>query len=493
MQPLNVLMVASEVAPFAKTGGLADMVAGLSAALAARGHTLRIVCPAYPSVEPHVARRESIVELPVLDGGGTRSATVERMFPKEAGGGSAQSVEFYAIRQDVYFGRRGLYQESGQDYPDNLARFAFFCRAALGLVDHWVHREGWVPDVIHAHDWQAALVPAYLRTTHAGAPWSRHVRSVLTLHNVGYQGIFPADQFPQLGLEAGLFTPQGLEFYGSVNLLKGGVIHADALTTVSPTYCQEIQTPEYGFGLEGVFRERRDRLVGIVNGIDTDVWNPATDRWLPANYSSLELGGKAVCKRALQRERGLPAADVPLFAMVSRLVAQKGVDLVMGAAPVLVRGGGQLIVLGTGEPELEAGVEDLASRFPAQVNAVIGFDEGLAHRIQAGADAFLVPSRYEPCGLTQLCSLRYGTVPVVRRTGGLADTVKGVSEGASPDADATGFVFESADAAALGSAIRQTIRCFERKADWQRLVQQGMQRSVGWEDSAIGYEGVYQR
>lgn len=491
MSPLKIFMVASEMAPYAKTGGLADMVAGLSRALVELGHEVRILIPGYPSVAAHAATRDQVTSLMVMDGEQPRRVEIEQLRAPLGTPATQAQPSVYVVRDEGYFGRRGLYQDGGQDYPDNLARFALLSRTALELAAYWDRATSWVPDVIHAHDWQAALVPVYLKTLYGQHPFAAHTRSLLTLHNVGYQGVFPVAQYPTLGLDWSYFTPQGLEFYGSVNLLKGGVIYADRLTTVSPTYCQEIQTPEYGFGLEGVFREQRDRLVGIVNGIDLDLWNPAADPFLPATYSATDLRGKLLCKTALERECGLTGQGSPLFAVVSRLVSQKGIDLVVAATPQLVQAGGQLVILGTGEAELESEVRGLAERFPGKVKSVIGFDEGLAHRIQAGADAFLVPSRYEPCGLTQLCSLRYGTVPIVRRTGGLADTVRGVAGEVSTGAN--GFVFEQASGAALADSLCAAIRLFQDQSQWNRLVQNGMRDDVGWSCSAQQYAGVYSR
>lgn len=489
MPPLKIFMVASELAPYAKTGGLADMVAGLSRALVELGHEVRILIPGYPSVATHAPARDVVTSLAVPERDSARTVTIERIQSSAVDTNLGAQPSVYVLRYDAYFGRRGLYQDGGQDYPDNVARFALFSRAALELAAHWDRTDSWVPDVIHAHDWQAALVPVYLKSLYGHRPFAVHARSLLTLHNVGYQGVFPAAQYPALGLDWSHFTPQGLEFYGSVNLLKGGVIYADRLTTVSPTYCEEIQTPEYGFGLEGVFRERRDRLVGIVNGIDLDVWNADTDPFLPATYSAADRRGKLLCKAALERECGLREQGGPLFAVVSRLVPQKGIDLVVAATPQLVAAGGQLVILGTGEVALESDVRGLAERFPGQVKSMIGFDEGFAHRIQAGADAFLVPSRYEPCGLTQLCSLRYGTIPIVRRTGGLADTVRGLSAG-SPDA-ANGFVFDLATGEALAESVSAGIRVFQDKPQWDRLVENAMHSHVGWNSSAEKYAAVY--
>ena len=491
MNPLKILMVTSEMAPLAKTGGLADMVAGLSSALTDLGHDVRVVFPRYECVGSHKPSVERIDSLSVQRGTPAGPATVEHLKLRQAADGVSSGPRLYAIRNDDYYGRPGLYQESGRDYPDNLARFAYFCRAVVELMCRWAREEGWMPDVVHGHDWQAGLLPVYLKSDSATLPFASAPRTLLTLHNVGYQGIFPGSQFSQLGLPQEYFSTDALEFYGSVNLLKGGILFADYLTTVSPTYCREIQTPECGFGLESVLHSRRDRIVGIVNGIDTEVWNPGTDRWIPARYTVENLDGKAICKTALQRECGLPARDVPLLAVVSRLVSQKGIDLVVGAAPSILQQGAQLVVLGTGEPDLEVGLKTLETAYPSLVKVFIRFDEGLSHRIQAGADLFLVPSRYEPCGLTQLYSLRYGTVPVVRRTGGLADTIIGVSDSLSSSEWATGFLFEEPSDVALSKIMDRAITEFTMKPRWSKLIRCGMQTDVGWKGSARRYVGVY--
>ncbi len=483
-------MVASEVAPFAKTGGLADMVAGLSRALSSMGHSVRVLFPRYPSVVKHSQRCEPLETFSIPVGGGVEAAALERVIPLGESVGSA-AVLYYALRHDDFFNRRGLYQESGEDYPDNLARFALFCRGAIEVSRWWAQKEGWTADVVHVHDWQTALVPVYLKTLYVDQPECRALRTVMTLHNVGYQGIFPGSQYDVLGLPSTFFAPHSLEFYGSVNLLKGGMVFADQLTTVSPTYSREIQTPEFGFGLEGVLRERRDRLVGIINGIDTEVWNPEQDELLPVRYSRTALGGKAECKRALQRECRLPLQEGPIFGVVSRLAAQKGIDLIVGAVPAALQLGAQLIVLGTGESEIEESLDGLQRRYPDQVRACFQFNEGLAHRIQAGADIFLVPSRYEPCGLTQLCSLRYGTVPIVRNTGGLADTVIGVSTDHVGQGTANGFLFDAPTPQALQQAMVEAVRWYGNKQDWLRLVQAGMGADVSWRKPAIQFHELY--
>jgi starch synthase len=489
---LRILFVTPEATPFAKTGGLADVAGALPNALAKLGHEVRLILPRYRVIDGHAYGFREVFRVAVPHLGTTISTVIERGWLAGAGSGTRGDIPVYAVRYDPYFDREGLYQEAGNDYPDNLARYAFFSRAALEVVAALGRAESWVPHVLHGHDWQAALALVYLKTTEARRAELRGVRSLFTIHNVGYQGIFPGEAYPTTELGKEWFTPSALEFYGRVNLLKGGILFADYLTTVSPTYSREIQTAAFGFGLEGVLAQRRDRLVGIVNGIDTDVWNPGTDRDIPARYTVHDVSGKQACKAALQREFGLPVGASPLCVVVSRLASQKGLDLVADIVPDLLRQNAQLILLGTGDADLETSFQAMAQRHPKQLAVRIGFDEALAHRIEAGGDLFLMPSRYEPCGLSQLISLRYGTVPVVRRTGGLADTVSpfvragGVVRG-------TGFLFQEATAAALSAAVQEALDVYTDREAWQALVQAGMQTDVSWVKSAEGYVALYRR
>jgi starch synthase len=349
----------------------------------------------------------------------------------------------------------------------------------------------WNPHILHLHDWQAALCAVYRKVLARNWQEVQDVRTVLTLHNVGYQGLFPGAQFEKTGLPRSLFTPAGLEYYGSVNLLKGGIVFADYVTTVSPTYAREILTPEYGFGLEGVLRNREDRLTGILNGIDIDRWNPETDPYLPANYSASDRSGKRICKQALQREFQLPEIAVPLLGVIARLTSQKGLDLLEAIIPQLMTMDLQLVVLGAGEPELEAKFKALQARYPHRMGVRIGFDEGLAHRIEGGADVFVMPSRYEPCGLSQLYSLRYGTVPVVRKTGGLADTVVPLATQARQVGRATGFHVEADSAEALLDVLRLAVAVYQDRPAWDQLVEAGMATDVSWARSAKAYDRLF--
>ena len=485
VKPLNVLVVSSEAVPYAKTGGLADVAGALTRELARVGHSVRLVIPRYGTIDGSAHGFKKWTDLLVPIALGSIRATVEQGILPDS------KVPVLAVRHDPYFGRAGLYQEGGTDYPDNLERFAFFCRAVMELIPVLERETGWAPDILHGHDWQTGLCMVYPRTLYAADRLVGRLGTLFTIHNIGYQGLFPATDYWKTGLGLDLFAPTALEFYGSLNLLKGGLVFADLLTTVSPTYSREIQTGALGFGLEGVLRERKNRLVGVVNGIDVDLWNPATDSHLPNRYSLSDLSGKRACKAALQKELKLPVRDVPVLGIVSRLAAQKGLDLVADILPELVTLDVQIALLGTGEPSLEGLFRLLHTQHPDKVGLHIGFDEGLAHRIEAGSDMFLMPSRYEPCGLTQLVSLRYGSIPVVRRTGGLADTVVPFRPLTVREGRATGFVFGEATGDALLSAILLALRVYDNPKEWASLVHAGMSADVSWAKSARSYADLY--
>ena len=481
-KPLNILFVSPEAAPFAKTGGLADVAGALPCALAKLGHRVKLVIPRYGVIDGAAHGFKEWLRLEVPSPSGAIPAVIER------GVFSEEKVPVLAVRHDPFFARASLYGEGGRDYPDNLERFTFFCRAVMELLPR-LAQDGWTPDLLHAHDWQSALCTVYPRTLYKPVPEANQLGTVFTIHNIGYQGHFPEADYPKTGLGMDLFTPAGLEFYKKLNLMKGGLLFADRLTTVSPTYSREIQTPEFGFGLEGVVRGRADRLVGIVNGIDTDVWDPETDHYLASRYGLAKITGKSVCKMALQQEMHLPVRNVPLLVVVSRLSDQKGLDLVADIVPALMTEELQLVLLGSGDPDLEARFRSLHEQWPQKFGLRIGFDDGLAHRIQAGGDLFLMPSRYEPCGLSQLYSLRYGTVPIVRQTGGLADTV--AAYGASEMA--TGFAFKEASAGALLSTIRAALAVYAHPKRWAALMQAGMKTDVSWAKSARAYADLYEQ
>jgi len=474
---MKVLFCASEIVPLAKTGGLADVAGALPAALAGRGVEVRLAMPAYRGVR-------------LFNAGSSGSVTVslgaERVEGTIIDGRLPDSgLPIWLVEQDRFFDRAGLYGEGGVDYPDNLARFTFFCRAVL----QWLDRSGWTPEVIHCNDWQTALLPVFLRTDGDGG-----AATVLTIHNLAYQGLFPAEQFPLTGLPLSLFAMRGLEFWGQINLLKGGLYFADVLSTVSETYAREIQTEEFGSGLDGVLRDRAADLFGILNGVDYGVWDPMVDTLIPARYSVDDLSGKAVCKATLQEEFGLPNdPHVPVIGMVTRLADQKGLDLVAESIEELLDAGMQFVLLGTGDPRYHRLFEELMARRPAEVGARLTFDNRLAHLIEAGADLFLMPSRYEPSGLNQLYSLRYGTVPVVRKTGGLADSIVDTTPQTLQAGTANGFVFEPYDARALGQAVRRALAAYADRAVWRRIQGHGMRADFSWRRSASRYLELYAR
>jgi len=474
---VRVLFCVSEAVPLAKTGGLADVGGALPAALAELGTDVRLAMPRYRSIASTGWRTASAVEVSL----GSERIPVTIVDGKMPDTG----VPLWLVDQPRMFDRDGLYGEGGRDYPDNLARFTCFCRALLAWLEHGT----WRPDLIHCNDWQTALIPAVLAAGPAPRP-----PALLTIHNLAYQGLFPADQFPVTGLPASMYSMDALEFWGQINLLKGGLVFSDLLNTVSETYAREIQTAEFGAGLDGVLRDRADDLFGILNGVDYRVWDPAHDPLIPARYTIDDLTGKRIGKEHLQREFGLyERPDIPLIGMVTRLVDQKGLDLVASGADEIISMGAQLVVLGAGDPRHEQFLEEMARRHRRRVGVRIGFDNALAHRIEAGADLFLMPSRYEPSGLNQLYSLRYGTVPVVRRTGGLADSIIDATPEAARAGTANGFVFTDYTPQALLDAVRRALDAFQTPRAWRRLQAAGMAADFSWAASAKKYLALYER
>lgn len=463
-------MVASEATPLAKTGGLADVVGSLPAALSSCGDQVAVVIPRYGFIDLKGMRR-LWDHLPVFLGP-DRYDTAIYLAPEE--------YQLYLVDCPQLFDREGLYGEDGEDYPDNHIRFAVLARAALGIAQFIFKTE-----ILHCHDWQAGLVAPYLRTTFACDPTFMGVRTLFTIHNLGYQGLFPKSVLPAVALDRSVYRPDGMEFFGELSYIKGGIALADALTTVSPTYAREIQTPEFGFGLDGALRARADVLTGILNGVDYREWNPRTDSDLPARYSEQDLTGKRVCKERLLAEVGLPAAamDRPLLGVVSRFTTQKGIDLIAEIAGNLAELDMYLVALGAGEPDQEELVRRAAARHPERFVAQIGFDNGLAHRIEAGADIFLMPSRYEPSGLNQMYSLKYGTVPVVRAVGGLNDTID----------EGTGFKFSEQSGPAFLGAVRKAGQAYTQPEVWQAMVLRGMGKDFSWSRSAGAYSALYRQ
>jgi starch synthase len=474
---MDVLFVSSEVAPYSKTGGLGDVAASLPAALAARGHRVAVVTPRYGSVDP---ARHGLERTPVaLEARGERCGLWARR-------GGRGRPDVYLLEHDLFYGfRRAPYGDASGDFPDNPRRFAFLARAALDLPRALSFR----PDVVHLNDWQSALGAWFLRAEHAGDPWLSGARSVFTVHNLAYQGMYPKAWMDELGLPWSIFRfDEGVEFHDQLNFMKAGLVFADALTTVSPNYAREILTVEGGYGLDTVLRRRADDLHGILNGIDEWEWDPARDPHLPAHFDRRDLRGKARVKAALQAELGLPVKPhVPLVGMVGRLAHQKGVDLVARAMPALLRGDAQLALVGSGDRGYEDFFRDLSRARPDRVAAHVGFDEGVAHRIEAGADLFLMPSRFEPCGLNQMYSLRYGTPPVARAVGGLVDTVR--------DFDGwkggTGFLFGPLDPVALAVATWRALDVWRDGRAWRGIQERGMAMDFSWDRSAERYEELY--
>ncbi|HEV2282848.1 MAG TPA: glycogen synthase GlgA [bacterium] len=480
---MRILFCTSEAVPFAKTGGLADVAGALPAALTETGCDVRVVLPGYRSIDRVKFGFRAIGRAGVPLG--TTQTEVEFLEGRLHGG----RVPAYLVAHDPSFGRAGLYGEGGRDYEDNLERFTVFGRGVLALPD----RLEWTPDVLHCQDWQTGLVPVWLREERRARRLER-AATLFTIHNLAYQGLFPPERLPVTGLGPHLFTPKGIEFYGKVNLLKGGLVFADRLSTVSEQYAREIQTPEFGCGLEGVLRERAADLAGILNGVDYGAWDPSTDGHIAARYTADDLTGKAVCTRDLRRTQRLDdTPDAPLVGMISRLADQKGFDLVAAVLDRLIAAGAQFVLLGTGEPKYHELFAAFGTRYPGRVSVTLGFDDALAHRIEAGADMFLMPSRYEPSGLNQLYSLRYGTVPVVRETGGLADTIVDATPDAVARGVANGFVFEAYEPAALREAVERALRAFRDRRVWTQLQQTGMRQDFSWRRAAGRYVETYRR
>jgi len=471
-------MVSSEANPWAKSGGLADVLEALPAALAALGHPVAVVIPRYMAARNAPARR-ILDGLPIALGPDIYEVSIWQLLR----GTMKSDVTLFFVDQPALFDRQGLYNDRNGDFPDNHIRFAILSRAALEIA-----RRVFPTDIFHCHDWQTALLPVYLKDDRVIDPTFAGTRSILTIHNLGYQGIFAPEVLGEIGLPKTIFHPGAIEFWGKVNFLKAGIVFADALTTVSRKYAEEIQTREYGVGLEGVIASRRNALTGILNGIDYDRWNPARDHLIPAHYSPADLSGKARCKRELVHAMGFPEAALerPLIGVVSRFATQKGFDLLAEAGPAIFSKDVYLAALGNGEPKIEAIFRDLQSRFPGKVAVRFGYDESMAHRIEAGSDIFLMPSRYEPCGLNQIYSLRYGTVPVVRATGGLDDTIT-----SAPASEATGFKFVAYNGDALREAVEEACRLREDREAWTAMMRRGMQKDFSWAASAAAYSRLY--
>lgn len=476
----RILFATSEAAPLIKTGGLADVSGSLPAALKLLDQDIRIVLPAYPAAiagagAAHLKRIGGLVVM------GHEVGVLEGHMPESG-------VLVWLLDCPAMFQREGgpYVDQDGQDWPDNAERFTLFCRAIVEIAMDRAELN-WRPQIVHGNDWQTGLAIALLSLE------SNRPATVFSIHNLAYQGWFSRAAFQALHLPEQLWNPDSIEFYGQMAMIKGGIAHADRITTVSPTYAHEITTPVLGNGMDGLLRHRQDRLQGILNGIDTQTWDPARDRLIAAGYHRDEMEGKGRNKAALQRHFDLPEIDVPLLGLVSRLVEQKGIDLVLETLPQLLGTPLQLVILGSGNKHFEQACVEMARRYPHQVGVTIGYDDALAHLIEAGADLFLMPSRFEPCGLNQLYSLRYGTPPIVHKTGGLADTVVHTWAGTLADGTANGFVFEHPTPEGLRWAISEALACMDDVDCWYTVRANGMNQDVSWQHSAKAYLEVYRQ
>ena len=475
---MKIFFASSEVVPFAKTGGLADVAGALPKALAKLGHEVKVVMPAYKTV-----KAEILDSFPLTFSlfGNNINCTIEQSLMPDS------NVLIYFVKYDPYFGRDSLYQAQGQDYLDNPERFAFFSMAALALAEHLK----WPPDIIHCNDWQSALIPTYLKTSFFKDHFFEHSATVYTVHNLAYQGLCSKDRMSNIGMTEEHFTPERLEFYGKLNIMKGGLVYADIINTVSPTYSHEMQTKEYGCGLEGLLLSRSQDIFGIINGLDSLVWDPNIDTALVANYSSSKLVNKKPNKEDLQKTLNLPVLpNTPLIGIVSRLDSQKGFDIIAEAIEDLLHLNIQIALLGTGDPVYHTLFEKLQKKHPEQVGISLKYDEMTAKKIYAGSDMFLMPSRYEPCGLGQLISLKYGTVPIVRQTGGLADTIIDYHHNKR---SGNGFSFVDYTASALVEAVHRAVTTYREKTAWTKLMQRAMQADYSWEASAAEYVKLYKK
>lgn len=477
---LKIFFVSPEAVPFAKSGGLADVSGALPVALRESGADVRIIMPLYSSIKKSMFNPKPVIEdLTVTIDGIPLIFQIYESKPRKG-------IPAYFVAREDLFCRPNLYGDSSGDYYDNLERFSYFSHVALELAQQLDFK----PDIIHCHDWQTGLIPALIK-----GPYDEEFFSgtsvIFTIHNMGYQGIFPAHRFASTGLNKDdYFHQEGLEYWGNISLLKSGIVYADAVTTVSPTYAGEIRTPEFGLGMEGVLANRNESLFGILNGVDYTVWNPEKDRHIASTYSMKSMSGKTACKKDLIAEMSLDASliDKPVFGLVSRLDRQKGIDMLLNIIDELIALDAGLVLLGSGDKSIENAIADAASRHPGKIGIGTGFNDPLAHKIIAGSDIFLIPSRYEPCGLTQMYSLKYGTVPLVRATGGLNDTVFNY------DADSgagNGFKFDEASSEALLKCIQQAIVLYKDKKGWKKLLSNGMKEDHSWKKSAERYIEIY--
>lgn len=490
MDKLRIVLAASEAVPFSKTGGLADVSTALAKALDAIGHDVTMIIPDYRQLR--LAKQDQLPN--IVDTGLRFSLSMNGKYVHGSVNWAmlpGTTVKVLFVSQPDYFDRPELYMENGEGYSDNCERYCFFSRAVLEVCRQMVLR----PDIVHCNDWQTGLVPALLHSQYVSRPGFENAATVMTLHNMAYQGRFWHFDMPLTDMKWRYFNMYQMEMWGDLNLLKTGIAFADQITTVSPTYASEVCTPEGGEGLDGLLSNRRSDLTGILNGIDTDDWDPATDRHLPAHYSVSEpQPGKSLCKSHLQQRVGLPVeADVPLIGMVSRMSDQKGFDLLADCAARLLNHNVQFCFLGTGDPRFESYLAELADHYPDKVATVIGFDESLAHQIEAGSDAFLMPSRFEPCGLNQMYSLRYGTLPIVRKVGGLADSVVDTNTETLQLGTATGFVFDDYSSDQMATTIERAVSFYRDTEAWKKVMSHGMSCDWSWTTSARHYVETYHK
>ena len=458
---MKIAICASEAVPFAKTGGLADVAGALPLALEERGEEVIIVMPRYKAIQGPKFK-------------------IQRLKKDISYSTTGKNIKVYFIENDTFFNRDGLYGEKSGDYKDNLDRFSYYSKRTLELLKDINYKA----DIIHVHDWQSALIPVYLKNLYINDIFYKNTKTIFTIHNIGYQGLFPKEEFPKLNLDWSLFNMEGLEFYDKINILKGGIVFSDIINTVSPTYSKEIQTKDFGFGLEGILSKRRDSVFGILNGLDYSIWDPQTDKFIAKNYSGQNIEDKYKNKENLQKSCKLPIKkDAPLFGIVSRLAQQKGFDILAEAIDKICKMDLQLVILGTGDLKYHLILEEMVKKYPKVISLHLKFDDSLAHNIYAGSDIFLMPSKYEPCGLGQIISLKYATIPLVFKTGGLADTVT----------EDNGFIFDNYKKENLLKAMDEAIEAFKNKKKWSGRMQRAMQCNFSWEESAKKYLELYRK
>ncbi|MEK6558634.1 MAG: glycogen synthase GlgA [Planctomycetota bacterium] len=483
---MRVVYLSSEVVPFAKTGGLADIAGAIPKSLQKLGVEITVIMPLYGIIkENKYPLVKTDIQFEVKIGDKLKSGYVYKGFMPDS------KVPVYFLDNEQYYGRNGLYNypETTKDFEDNSERFIFLSQGALEVIN----KLNIYPDIVHCNDWQTGLVPVYLKTIYARKECFKNTKTILTIHNIAYQGLFWHWDMKLTGLDWGLFNLKQLEFYGKLNFLKGGIVFSDLINTVSKTYAKEIQTPEYGEGLDGVLRDRSKDLYGIINGVDYSIWNPETDKFVIANYGVKNLSGKQLCKKALQNKFRLPERNIPVVGMITRLTDQKGLDLVVDKFHDLMKADLQFVLLGTGEQKYQELFQTYANKYPAKVAVKLNFDECSAHEIEAGSDMFLMPSRFEPCGLNQLYSLKYGTVPIVRSTGGLADTITDVRSYPITNGKANGFLFKEYNSDLLLATIIRALDSFKNKTRWTKLMISGMSQDWSWDMSAREYIALYKK